>query len=286
MRPPVILCCAVLLVLSGCIRTIAITTVGGIVQDGFSAFMEEADLDIVEKALPANLKLLEVMLKNEPDDTRLLLLLSEGYSSYALGFVEDTDVERARALYKRGRDFGLRALQQNPALATALAGTADELKSALARLGREDVPAVFWTAFGWGSYVNLSLTNPEALTDLPRVEAMMQFVALKDSAFYYGGAHVFLGTLYGGRPRILGGDPELSRRHFETALRLNDGKFLMTYIYFARSLAVQTMDEPLFDKLLGLVNGASLEVLPEFRLANAIAKKKAGQLIIRRADLF
>lgn len=286
MRVLVVLCCAVLLALPGCIRTIAITTVGGIVEDGFGAFTEEGDLDLVEKALPANLKLLEVMLKNEPDDTRLLLLLSEGYSSYALGFVEDTDVERARVLYKRGRDFGIRALRQNPVLDKALNGTVDDLKSALAGLDNENVPAVFWTAFGWGSYINLSLTSPDALTDLPRTELMMQFVASKDSAFYYGGAHVFLGTLYGGRPRMLGGDPERSRRHFEAAVRINGGKFLMTYVYFARSLAVQTMDEELFDKLLAMVSGSSLDVLPEFRLGNAIAKKKADLLIRRRADLF
>lgn len=286
MRPSVILCCAVLFVLPGCIRTIAITTVGGIVEDGFGAFTEEADLDFVGKALPANLKLLEVMLKNEPDDIRLLLLLSEGYSSYALGFVEDTDVERARVLYKRGRDFGLRVLQQNPVMAKALNGTVDDLISALAGLEKKDVPAVFWAAFGWGSYINLSLTSPDALADLPRTEAMMQFVASKDSVFYHGGAHVFLGTLYGGRPRMLGGDPERSRRHFETALRINDGKFLMTYVYFARSLAVQTMDEELFDKLLAMVGTSSLDVLPEFRLANAIAKKKADSLITRRAELF
>ncbi len=89
--------CSFILLSSGCVQTIAVTTVGGIADDGFSAFTEEDDLDFAEKALPGNIKLLEVMLKNNPDNTRLLLLLSQGYSSYALGFLEDKDPDRARA---------------------------------------------------------------------------------------------------------------------------------------------------------------------------------------------
>ena len=89
------------------------STVGGIVDDGFWAFTEEEDLDFAGEALPGNLKLLEVMLKNNPDNARLLRLLSEGYNSYALAFLEDKDPERARAFYLRGSDFGLRILRQN-----------------------------------------------------------------------------------------------------------------------------------------------------------------------------
>ncbi len=274
------------LLFSGCIQGIAINTVGGIVDDGFTALTEEQDLDIAEKALPANLKLLEVMLKSDPGNERLLLLVSQGYSSYALGFVEDREPERARMLYLRGRDYALRILQKNKSLAQALNGSPDDLRNELALHEKEDVPAVFWAAFGWGSYINLSLTSPDALADLPKTEVLMNFAAEKDSTFYYGGAHVFLGTLYGSRGRMLGGNPERSREHFEKALRINGGKFLMTYVYYARSYAVQTLNEALFDELLAKVSETSLEVLPEFRLANAIAKKKAQLLAERRADLF
>jgi hypothetical protein len=34
------------------------------------------------------------------------------------------------------------------------------------------------------------------------------------------------------------------------------------------------------------VRDASLEILPEFRLANAIAKKKAEILLAKKSDLF
>jgi tetratricopeptide (TPR) repeat protein len=274
------------LLCAGCIQTIAINTVGGIVDDGFAGFTEESDLQLAGEALPANLKLLEVMLKNDPDNDRLLRLLSEGYSSYALGFVEDTDPDRARAFYLRAKEYGLSILRQNKQFAGALAGSPDNLTAELRRLGRDDVPAVFWSAFGWASAIYLSISDPDALADLPRVEAMMRFVAEKDSSFYYGGAYLFLGTLYGSRSKFLGGDPDLARRYFERALAINDGKFLMTQVYYARSVAVQTLDEELFNRLLDTVENTSLEVLPEFRLANAIAKKKAKILRAKLGDLF
>ncbi len=107
---------------TGCIQTIAVSTVGGIVDDGFSALTEEGDLDFAEKALPGNIKLLEVMLKNEPENVRLLTLTSQGYSSYALGFLEDSLQDRARDFYLRGRDYGLRILRQDKNLARALDG--------------------------------------------------------------------------------------------------------------------------------------------------------------------
>jgi tetratricopeptide (TPR) repeat protein len=271
---------------TGCIQTIAVSTVGGMVDDGFSALTEEKDLDFAEKALPGNIKLLEVMLKNKPEDVRLLTLTSQGYSSYALAFLEDSLQDRARDFYLRGRDFGMRILRQDKDLARGLDGSVDDLKAALSKCDKDQVPAVFWTAFGWGSYIYLSLGNPDAIADLPRAEALMDFVVKNDSSFYYGGAHVFLGTLYGSRPKMLGGNIELAKDHFARALRINGGKFLMTYVYQARSVAVQTLDEALFDECLQKVEAASLEILPEFRLANAIAKKKAKLLLSRRAELF
>jgi len=271
---------------TGCVQTIAVTTVGNIAYDGFSAITEEGDLSFAEEALPGNIKLLEVMLKSDPENDHLLTLVSQGYSSYALGYLEDSLQDRARDFYKRGRDFGLRMLRQDAGVARALDGTIDDLRAALATRDKDLVPAAFWTAFGWGSYIYLSLDNMDAIGDLPRTEALMEFVAQHDSTYYFGGAHVFLGTLFGSRPRMLGGNPERAKAHFETALRLNGGKFLMTYIYYARSYAVQTQNEKLFNELLAKVESASLEILPEFRLANAIAKQKARRLLSNQSELF
>jgi hypothetical protein len=200
--------------------------------------------------------------------------------------VEDTDPERAKMFYQRATDYALRLIRQDGKLAKAFDGSVDELKAELTTRGKEDVPGIFWAAFGMGGYLNLALNNPDAIAMLPKTEAMMRYVAAVDSSFYYAGADVFLGALFGSRAKMLGGNPDLSRQHFERALRINGGMFLMTHVYFARSYAVQTLNETLFDELLATVDRTSLDVIPKFRLGNAIAKKKARLLQAKRADLF
>jgi hypothetical protein len=275
-----------LLFFAGCVQQIAVATIGNVIDDGYGALTEEQDLDFAEQAIPANLKLIEVMLANDPNNTRLLRLASEGYCSYALGFIEDSDVERARMFYLRGYRYALRMVRQDDALAKALDGGIDDLKAELAKRGKGEVPGIFWAAFGLGSYVSLSLSSPDALADLPKVEALMNFVAGADSSYYHAGADIFLGTLYASRPKIFGGDEARSLSHFERALRINGGEFLMTYVYFARSYAVTTLNETLFDQLLGKVEQARLDDSPRERLANAIAKRKAKLLLAKKSELF
>ena len=180
----------------------------------------------------------------------------------------------------------MRILRRDDVLARALDGSADDVKLALANKSKTDVPGVFWTAFAMGSYLNITLTDPDAIATIPKIETMMNFVVEKDSTFYFGGAHLFLGTLYGSRSKFLGGDPDKSKQHFETALRLNDRKFLMTQVYYAKSYAEQTLDQPLFEQLLAEVDSASIDILPKFRLGNAIAKQKAKLLLARKDELF
>jgi tetratricopeptide (TPR) repeat protein len=227
-----------------------------------------------------------VLLKSDPTNTRLLRLASEGYSSYALAFLEDTDKTRAREFYERGKEYAFRILRQDKDFARALDGTLEDWKSVLASRGQSDVPAIFWAAFGWGSAIYLNLTSPDAIGDLPKAEALMDFVARQDSTYYFGGADVFLGTLYGSKPRLFGGDPLKARAHFERAIRINRGNFLMTYVYYARSVAVQTQDEALFDELLTKVIQAPADALPAARLANQVAKKKAESLLSRKQEIF
>ena len=270
---------------SGCLQMLAVRSVGGIMDYGFEAFNEEGDLQLAREALASNLKLLEALIKADPENKKVLLLASQGYSAYALAFVEDDSIERARSLYMRARDYGMRILHQNSQVHQAGAEL-DAFRKALTTLSKDDVPAVFWAAFGWGSYINVSRTAPSALADLPVVNAMMDFVLEKDPQYYYGGAHLFRASILASTPAVLGGKPELARQHFEQALSINGGKFLMSYVYYAKTYAVQTQDEELFASLLKKVEDASLDVLPEARLSNAVAKRKAALLLQKMVELF
>lgn len=276
----------VTLLLCGCVQTIAIRTVGGILDDGMEAFYEEPDLQLAREALGSNLKLVEALIKGDPENEQLLLMASQGFSAYALAFVEDDSAERAAHLYMRGRDYALRVLLADEDFATGFAGSVPVFKEALAKLDKDDVPAVFWAAFGWGAAINLSRTDPAAIADLPRVNAMMEFVAAHDRAYYYGGALVYLATMNAVTPVMLGGNPERSKALFDEALALTHEEFLMTLVYYAQSYAMLTLNKELFDELLDKVDRTSLDVLPEARLPNVVAKEKARRLRAKAQDYF
>jgi hypothetical protein len=275
-----------LILFQGCVTTLAIRTMGGIMDYGFEVFNEEGDLQLAQEALGSNLKLLEALVKGDPENTKLLLLTSQGYSAYALAFAEDDSVERARDFYLRGRDYGMRILDQNAKFREAMGKDLNSFRTALRALSDDDVPAVFWTAFGWGGYINITRTDVGAVADLPKVTAMMEFVRQRDSTYYFGGPYLFLGSIEGSLSKALGGRPEKSKEYFERGLGINGGKFLMTYVYYAKTYAVQRQDQELFESLLKKVDEASLDVLPAARLANAVAKKKARLLLSRVNELF
>jgi tetratricopeptide (TPR) repeat protein len=267
-------------VFSNCsLQTLAIRSTGSILDYCMEAINEESDLQIAEQSIASDLKLLEGLIKGDPENDHLLLLASQGYCSYALGFAEDQDKERARMFYGRCRDFGLRILHKNTKFAEAFEKDLSEFKTALPTFSKDDVPALFWTASGWGNYISLNFGDTDALADLPKVEAMMSFVLEKDQTYYYAGPHLFFGTILGSIPKMFGGDPQKAKGHFEKCLALNEGKFLMTYVFYAKTYAVQMQDRELFETLLRKVEAASPDILPEQRLANMIAKEKAGLLL-------
>lgn len=253
---------------------------------GFEAFNEESDLEIARTALASNLKLIEALIKGDPDNEKMLLFASQGYSAYALSFVEDDSVERARALYIRGRDFALRVLRKDEAFRASVDGDVESFAKAVSALDDAAVPAAFWAAFGWGSYINISRMEISALADLPKVSTMMEFVRRRRPGFYYSGAELYLGSVMGSLPPMLGGRPEASKEYFDRAIATTSGTFLMAYVYYAKTTAVQIQDQELFTSLLQKVVDFPLDQRPELRMANAVAKVKARRLLARMPDLF
>ncbi len=274
------------LLLQGCIQTMAIRTMGGIMDYGLEAFNEEGDLRLAEGALASNLKLVEALIKGDPQNTKLLLMASQGFSAYALAFAEDDSIERARVFYLRARDYAMRVLTRNRKISEAFDKDLAAFQAALATLTKDDVPAVFWTAFGWGSCINITRSDVGVVADLPKVIAMMEFVRQTEPTFYHGGPYLILGSIEGSMPQVLGGKPEKAKEYFERAIAVNGGKFLLTYVYYAKTYAVQTQNQELFESLLKEVDDASPDILPEARLSNAIAKKKARLLRDHVNDLF
>jgi hypothetical protein len=277
---------AAVFLFEGCIQTLALRSMGGILDNGLASFNEESDLQLAHEAFGSNLKLIEAMIKSDPENEQFLVFAAQGYNSYALAFCEDDSVERARVFYLRAKEYGMRVLMKNKKFKEALDGDITAFREAVKTFDKDDVPAIFWTALSWGGYVNITRTDVAGLADLSKVKALVEFVAENNPSFYYGGAYLFLGTIEGSTPKALGGNPAKAKECFEKCLSLNSGKFLMTQLYYARTVAVATQDQPLFESLLKQVDDASPDILPEARLANIIAKQKARRLSAQINELF
>ena len=270
--------------LSCSIQKLAVGATSGIVNNTLTAIYTQSDLVYAEKAIPGNLALLDGLIKSDPNNKDVLLNAVIGYTGYALGFVEDQDPERAVAFYAKARDYGLTLLAKNKALKNIRSSNLEDLEAALLKTRKKDVPALFWTANAWGSYIKLSLDDIYAVADLGKVEAIMNRVLELDETFYFGGAHLFLGVME--IEKGIAGKPDKSKEHFERALEISERKFLLTQVMYARHYAVNRFDKELFDTLLKEVLDTQGDVLPEYRLINEIAKKKAELYLSMKDEWF
>ena len=277
----------------GCsMQRLAARASAGLLADSFAAVNAEPDLELAAAGAAASLPLVEGLLRGDPDAVAVRLMAAEAYVGYALAFVEQGAPLRAAELYRRGRDHALHAWQVQahraglPAPGASLWFDLDALEQYLAGLGQRYVPAVYWTAQGWGGMVKNNPAAPELLADVPAITALARFVVRHEPGYGFAGAHVLLGSLAAALPAFLGGSPTAARDHFETALALTEGRFLMIQVQFAASYAVQVQDRALFATLLDQVRAADLEVLPERRLANAVAQRRAAALAATAEELF
>ncbi|MBN2365174.1 MAG: hypothetical protein EH225_03650, partial [Calditrichaeota bacterium] len=224
--------------------------------------------------------------KADPKNRDIIILLAQGYGSYSLGFVEDQSPGRAKVFYLRAREYGFKALKMTEAFRDSIPQREEPFMNRLQKIKEEDVPALFWTGFAWGGWINLSKDDPQAIFDLNKVKAIMNRVIELDEDFFYGAAHLFFGSIFGSLPRMLGGSPDKAKEHFDRCLELSHNRLMLAYVYLAKYYAHPMLDDGLFDKYLKIVLEAPDDVLPENKLITAIAKDKAQKLIIKKEELF
>ena len=248
---------------------------------------KQSDLRVIREGMPAYLMLLDGMVEAWPENERLLIAAAQSYASFASAFAEDQDQDQdfAGVLYGKAKAHALSALErrgvQNPA-----GSPFEDFEKALKDLGKADVPYLFWAASCWGNWIGLNLNSMDAQAELPRVELMMKRALELDEGFYYGGPHLFMGIWYAMRPKVAGGDLNRSQIHFQRAMELGQGKFLMAHIYYANYYARRTFDRDLFSATLRKVLDTRADSVPELTLLNTVALKRAKEMLNRVEDYF
>ena len=300
LRPTCRLALAATLVvcLGGCsIRRTAVNKIGDAFAETGANFAADDDPELVGQAIPFGLKTMEGLLEEAPKHEGLLLAAASGFVQYAYGWVQmEADVveardlaratelrERARKLYLRAREYGLRGLELDaPGLRAALQRGP---KAALAKTRPEHVPLLYWTAMAWAGALALKVNDPELSADQSVVEALARRALELDEGWGLGSIHEFFISWESARSSI-GGSVERARVHFDKALAFSRGRRAFPYLTFAESVSVVKQDKAQFREMLDKALAIDVTPADDQRLANLLAQKRARFQLGRVEELF
>jgi tetratricopeptide (TPR) repeat protein len=276
---------AMALMVQGCVG-LALQTTPSLIPNLSQAVFEECDMELARASMPADLKLMEGLLKSAPQNTQLLTALSMGFTGYGLLFLEDVDPERASKLYLRAKAYAMEALGDAGKRLQEATLNLEQARIILQNVGRDAVEPLFWATLAWNGWVNLNLDNPSALAQMGVAQACIERLLEIEPSYLYGTAHVLMGTILAAKPTILGGDAAAAKAHFDKAMEISKGTFLLTPYYYARYYAVKAQDKKLFSRLLDEAVAQPAEELRDVCLLNTIMKEKAGALLGRMDEFF
>ena len=285
---------------SGCatVKRMAINKLGDSLSESGTTYAADDDPDLVGAALPFSLKLVEGLLAQSPKHRGLLFTAASGFTEYAYVYVqqdadamESQDLDRAgalraraRRLYLRARDYGLRGLDAKHR--SFKARVMADPKTAVKAANKADVPMLYWTAASWGSAISVSKDHPDLIADQPTVEALIDRALELHEEFDSGAIHSFLIAYESSRPGGAGDPAERARKHFDRATALSGGQQAGPLVTLAESVSVEKQDRKEFEELLKRSLLIDVNARPEFRLTNLIMQRRARWLLARVDQLF
>mgnify|MGYP000574979867 CR=1 FL=1 len=278
-------------------KTLIVRQMAEMVDNGVTAFERDSDLDLTEKAIPANIKLLEAMLANSPGDRRLTTLIARMYGSYGFGFLEtrlegavyaDPDQEpnepdianiknQLNHTYEKGMGYAMDALELGrPGARTAFARVA-AIDPYLEQLDKNDVAPLFWYGFNLGAWVNRNLDSIRAVSRAYVARKVMERVIELDPGYNYGGAHLFLLAYFGSRPPMMGGSQEKAGDHYRQLRQIAGEDYLLADLFYGRFCLHQQQDRDGFVTIMQRIADHPVKD-GDLALYNAIA--------VHRADIY
>ena len=247
-----------------------------------AAILNSGDVATVREAVPAYLLLIDSFIVNDPNQPELLMAAASLNGAYSVL----VDESRTAILADKALDYASRGacLKVNRLCGLNRLPFAS-FEERIRATGSEDITYLYGYAVAWTGWIQANSGDWNAIGQLARVKLMMARVLELDETWDRGGAHLYLGGLETILPASMGGQPESGRLHFEKAIELSSGKFLMAKVVYAEQYAKLVFDKALHDRLLNEVIHAD----PEFdgmTLTNRIAQERALVLLADGEDYF
>jgi hypothetical protein len=281
----------VLLLLGACVpmKSARVASVALTLEDVARAAARQNDPELVRAGTPAFLMLIEGLLEAYPDNQQLHLAACQAYASHAASLPLQAGAStRMQALFLKARHHGHRSLPHDSGsrFAAAAADDMESFKSLLREYKPEDVPALFWTTAAWGGWIGASQGRPEALADLPALEAAMQRTLELDESYHHGGPHLLMAVYLSSKPPVSDRQLAEARKHFDRAFELGGDQALSARVLFAEHYARGMRDRELYESTLKSVLETPDRPGSDLTLANALARERARMLLERTKEYF
>lgn len=285
--------------LNGCfIKSMAIDSVADGLAGQGDTWSSDNDPVLVGDAVPFSLKFMESILAATPRHVGLLTTLAKSFTEYSYAYVQSNAEYiqdenyaqskemklRAKKLYVRARDYGLRGLDARYGHFSDL--IEKDPKAAAAKVKKEDVDLLYWTGVSWLAAISLGKDDPELVSDVPQGEALIYRAYELDPDYDDGSLHDFLITYEGSRPVLMGGSIKKAKEHFEAALKLNKGMSASTYVNYAEAVDEKEQNREEFVEMLDKALAIDVDKKPSSRLVNLITQKRARWLLSKVDTLF
>lgn len=319
MRKNLIILVASLLVLDSCksIQNIAINSVADILSspEGSNVFTSDNDPKLVGDSLPLALKLYEIILERDPENSELAAATGRNFVLYSGAFVQmPADMlddkhweeakaarKRAKKLYLRGRDYLMRALYLRHG---EFEKFLEEKKydDAIALLNENDAEIAYWAGLAWLGMAGTDPLDMELMSTLDRaVLLLLRSMELNEDN---SGIHdvmiqvnltlptSILVNLRNRSPHTASymdeyyaaaGIDEIPVNraffHYNRALELSEGLEPSPHITMATALSIKVQDIEAFKRYLEAAIAIDPDATPDSRLMVIIYQERARWLL-------
>jgi hypothetical protein len=268
------------LLLGGC-ATLVSSATSQIADDLTATILNSNDPETVRAAVPAYLLFIESLLRSSPDNEGILRAASALNGAFAGAFVEDES--RAEILTDKSLDYAFRALCiHRQSFCEMQQMSFEQFQYSMSQAQTKDLEALYAVGTAWTGWLQAHSSDWNAIAQLPRIRLVIATVIHLDETWDQGGPHLYMGGLDTLLPASMGGKPEDGRAHFERAIELSGGRYLMTKVVYAEQYSRLVFDKVLHDRLLREVLVAD-PVQPGMTLTNKIAQIRA-QVLLEESD--
>lgn len=277
---------------TGCLKKVLIDGQVRGTRDGAGAVDTLHDFEVAKAVTRASLGTLEGMYKLAPYNEDALFLLTKAWTGASYAFTED-DFElaeaakddelaayqkaRTRSGFERARFYGVQLLKTMAPGFDEATRNFDTMRAYMKKNfnSPDEVEDLLWIAYSWIGLVGVAKDDPAVVADLYVGVAIAERAVELDETREYGLGHILLGAYHA---RTAQSELDQAKEHFEAALRVNKGKFLSTQLQYATRYYCAKSDRKMYEKTLNAVLAAG-DPLPEQRLANLIAKRRARRYL-------